>query len=132
MLTHSINRCMYAGFAAMDFIRGLVNTGTQVETIVSGYCASAAVDIFLAGSRRLMGRNSYVLIHQLSVDIGGTYSTLKVGTDNKKFFLRTRELTCVSSGGDEEQQKVYEAHEEDLSKARPLSVEGRHSHREMC
>jgi hypothetical protein len=89
---------MYAGLAGMDFIRSLVQSGTDVTTVALGYCASAAVrsvtvcsrehadtrftftqvDIFLAGSRRLMGKNSYILIHQLSVDIGGTYSTLKV------------------------------------------------------
>jgi len=85
--------CMYAGFAAMDFIRGLIASGTIVETVVCGYCASAAVDIFLSGSRRLMGRNSYVLIHQLSVDIGGTYSTLKVEMkNNKKFMKHTRRI----------------------------------------
>ena len=86
--------CMYAGFAAMDFIRNLVESGTRVETVILGYCASAAMDIFLAGSRRIMGKNSYALIHQLSVDIGGTYSTLKVEMKNNKKFMKHARRIC--------------------------------------
>jgi len=85
--------CMYAGYAGMDYIRSLVESGTQVETMIFGFCASAAVDIFLAGSKRLMGENSYAMIHQISVDIGGTYSTLKVEMkNNKKFMKHTRRI----------------------------------------
>jgi ATP-dependent protease ClpP protease subunit len=86
--------CMYGGYAAMDCIRSLVESGTKVETMVLGYCASAAVDIFLAGSHRMMGRNSYVLIHQLSVDIGGTYNTLKVEMKNNRKFMRHARRIC--------------------------------------
>ena len=41
-----------------------------------------------------MGKNSYVLIHQLSVDIGGTYSTLKVEMKNNKTFMKHTRKIC--------------------------------------
>ena len=78
----------------MDFIRSIVLTGKSVTTVALGFCASAAVDIFLAGSRRLMGRNSYILIHQLSLDIGGTYTTLRVEMKNSKKFMKHARHTC--------------------------------------
>jgi len=78
----------------MDFIRGLVADGIEVETVVYGYCASAAVDILMAGSKRMMGRNSYVLIHQLSVDIGGTYASLRVEMKNNKKFMKHDRARC--------------------------------------
>ena len=85
---------MHGGYTAMDYIRSLVASGTKVETVVLGYCASAAVDILLAGSRRMMGKNAYVLIHQLSVEIGGTYSTLKAEMKNNKKFMKHSRKVC--------------------------------------
>ena len=61
--------CMYAGLAAHDFIRNMTRQGIQIETIALGYCASASVDILLAGSKRCMGRNAYLLIHQARITI---------------------------------------------------------------
>jgi ATP-dependent protease ClpP protease subunit len=78
----------------MDFIRGLIADGIEVETVAYGFCASAAVDILLAGSKRMMGRNSYLLIHQLSVDIGGTYNTLRVEMKNNKKFMKHDRSVC--------------------------------------
>jgi ATP-dependent protease ClpP protease subunit len=68
---------VYAGLAAMDYIRTLTARGITIDTVAYGICASAATFILLAGSRRLMGKNSYVLIHQLSADMWGKYEELK-------------------------------------------------------
>ena len=66
---------LYAGFSAMDHIRGL---RADVTTIADGVCASAATLILLAGKTRKMGENSYVLIHQISADgVWGKYEELK-------------------------------------------------------
>jgi ATP-dependent protease ClpP protease subunit len=43
--------CMYAGLAGMDFIRSMVQSGTDVTTVALGYCASAAVRSVAAVSR---------------------------------------------------------------------------------
>jgi ATP-dependent protease ClpP protease subunit len=68
---------LYAGFAGMDYIRTLTKKGLTIETIAYGFCASAATFLLLAGTKRLMGENSFILIHQLSVEgTGGCYSEL--------------------------------------------------------
>ena len=65
---------LYPGLAAMDFIRTLHR---NVETIVYGFCASAATFILLGGTKRIMGKNAWMLIHQMSSEHGGTYQDLK-------------------------------------------------------
>lgn len=85
---------LYAGFAGMDYIRTLVKKGLTVETIAYGFCASAATFLLLAGSKRLMGENSFVLIHQLSVEGGGgCYAELMADMKiNKKLMKHFRKV----------------------------------------
>ncbi len=85
---------LYAGFAGMDYIRTLVKKGVDIETIAYGFCASAATFLLLAGTRRLMGENSFVLIHQLSVESGGgCYSELMADMKtNKKLMKHFRKV----------------------------------------
>jgi len=81
---------LYSGLAAMDFIRGL---GRRVETIVHGFCASAATFILLGGTVRKMGKNAWILIHQMSSEFGGTYQDLKADMKtNKKLMKQFREI----------------------------------------
>ena len=68
---------VHDGFAGMDYIQTIIKRGKVVDTIVYGFCASAATILLLAGSKKKMGPNAQILIHQLSVDIGGTYDALK-------------------------------------------------------
>ena len=86
---------LYEGYAGMDYIRTLVKEGIYIETIAYGFCASAAVDIFMAGSKRMMGRSSFILIHQMAVDIGGTYANLKADMKNNKQFMKRDRAICV-------------------------------------
>jgi ATP-dependent protease ClpP protease subunit len=79
---------MYDGFAGMDYIRSLVLQGTKVETIAYGICASAATFLLLGGSKRLMGKNAYILIHQMSDTIGGTFGDLKCSMNNNKKHMK--------------------------------------------
>lgn len=84
---------LYAGFAGMDYIRTLVAQGLVIETIVYGFCASASTFLLLAGSRRFMGQNAYVLVHQLSMDMGGTYMDLRNDMKiNKKLMKHFRRI----------------------------------------
>jgi hypothetical protein len=85
---------IYAGFAGMDYIRTFVKRGVNVETIAYGFCASAATFILLSGSRRLMGENSFILIHQLSVEgSGGCYSELMADMKiNKRLMKHFRKV----------------------------------------
>jgi len=66
--------CLFSGLSAMDHIKSMK---IPVTTIVDGWCCSAATFLLLGGHRRLMRKNSYVLIHQLSSTIWGKFEELK-------------------------------------------------------
>ena len=94
---------MYAGFAGMDYIRFLTTQGTNIETIALGFCASAATFLLMGGSKRTMGKNSYVMIHQMSDSIGGTYCDLKNEMrNNKKYMKHFRSMYLESTEISEE------------------------------
>ena len=76
---------LYAALAAMDFIRTL---NRRVETTVYGFCASAATFIFLGGTVRRMGRNAWILIHQMSTECGGTYQDLRADMKTNKKLMK--------------------------------------------
>lgn len=67
------------GLAAMDQIS---MTKSPVCTVVDGICASAATLISIKGKRRLIKPNSFMLIHQLSSGLWGTYEEMKDGQKN--------------------------------------------------
>jgi len=79
---------IYAGFAGLDYIRSLVAQGVKIETIAYGMCASAATFLLLGGSKRSMGRNAYVLIHQMSDSIDGTFGELQCSMRNNKKYMK--------------------------------------------
>jgi ATP-dependent protease ClpP protease subunit len=78
----------------MDYIRTLTKKGINIETIAYGFCASAATFLLLAGNKRLMGENSFILIHQLSVEgNGGCYAELMADMKiNKKLMKHFRKV----------------------------------------
>ena len=88
---------LYAGLAAMDFLR---HADVHVTTIGEGCVASAATSIFLGGDVRLIRRHAYVLIHQIGSDLWGKYEDLKaemvhndrIMRDLKKIYLRETNL----------------------------------------
>ena len=79
---------LYAGMAGLDYIRSLVLQGVKIETIAYGFCASAATFLLLGGSKRFMGKNAYVMIHQMLDSIGGTYCELKSEMRNNKKIMK--------------------------------------------
>jgi ATP-dependent protease ClpP protease subunit len=79
---------MFSGFSAFDFIRILKSQGVTIETIALGLVASAAVDILLAGSKRFMGKNAFVLIHQLSSELSGSYDQIRQEMKHHKSYMK--------------------------------------------
>jgi len=67
-----------AGVAGMDNMRTLK---VPVNTIIDGFCASAATFLSVVGRHRQMTRNSFMLIHQLSTSFWGKYEEFE---DEKK------------------------------------------------
>ncbi|KKN37630.1 hypothetical protein LCGC14_0761450 [marine sediment metagenome] len=55
-----------AGMALFDHIQAIRKAGHQVTTVSNGYAASMAGILLQAGDIRVIGKESYVLIHQIS------------------------------------------------------------------
>lgn len=64
-------------FAGMTLMNTLESSRVKVITIAQGSCCSAATFMLLGGSERKMGRNAYVLIHQISTEMWGNFQELK-------------------------------------------------------
>jgi ATP-dependent Clp endopeptidase proteolytic subunit ClpP len=77
---------IFSGLSAMDTIEEIKKT-VPVHTIVDGYAASAGTFISLAGTKRLIRTNSFMLIHQLSSGFWGKYDEIKDEIENLDLFM---------------------------------------------
>ena len=82
---NSFGGSLFAGLAVLDTIR---NIKSEVHTYVDGSAASAATIISIAGSKRYIGRNSMMLIHQLSTGAYGKFSELEDDMENNKRLMK--------------------------------------------
>lgn len=66
---------LFAGIAAMNIIE---KSRVKVITEAQGSCCSAATFLLLAGSKRTMGKDAFVLIHQITTnEFWGKFQELK-------------------------------------------------------
>ena len=88
---HSGGGDLFAGLAAVDVIRSLKS---PVHTYVEGSAASAATLMSLAGDKRFMYTNSFMLIHQISsLMVHGTHEQFKDEFENQqKLMDKIRQL----------------------------------------
>jgi ATP-dependent Clp endopeptidase proteolytic subunit ClpP len=70
---------VHAAFSVVDTIRSL---RVPVHTVVSGYVASAGTLISLAGKRRFITPNSFMMIHESRSGFWGRYSDVRVEHEN--------------------------------------------------
>ena len=70
---------VHAAFSVVDTIRSL---RVPVHTVVSGYVASAGTLISLAGKRRFITPNSFMMIHEIRSGFWGRYSDVRVEHEN--------------------------------------------------
>lgn len=82
---NSYGGSLFAGLAILDTIR---NLKSEVHTYVDGSVASAATIISIAGAKRFIGKNSMMLIHQLSTGTYGKYSELEDDMENNKRLMK--------------------------------------------
>lgn len=75
--------CAYSGFSLYDFLIEYKKK-IPVYTVVEGRAASAATFISVAGTKRFITPNSYILIHQLSTFFGGNYQQIEDEFKNSK------------------------------------------------
>jgi ATP-dependent protease ClpP protease subunit len=72
-------------FSGLNMMNVLERSRIKVVTIAQGSCCSAATFVFLGGSERRMGKNAYLLIHQISTEFWGNFQELRneMKTTNK-------------------------------------------------
>ena len=75
-------------FAGMTMMNTLESSRVKIVTIAQGSCCSAATFMLLGGSERLMGKNAYVLIHQISTELWGNFQELKHELKSTDKFMR--------------------------------------------
>lgn len=66
-----------SGFALFDFLLELRSQGHHVETVALGMAASMAGILLQAGDTRVVGPNSWMLIHEVSAGALGTTSEME-------------------------------------------------------
>ena len=76
---------LFSGLNAMDALK---RSKVHVTTIVEGTCCSAATFMLLGGDKRLMGKHSHVLIHQLSTGFFGKFEELREEMDTCKKLMK--------------------------------------------
>jgi len=87
---HSPGGEIFAGFAAADAI---LSSPVPVYTHIEGGAASAATLFSVCGARRTIGRNSFILIHQLSSLFWGKYEEMKDEMKNNDLLMgRVRQM----------------------------------------
>ena len=74
-------------FAGMAIKNILEKSRLKVVTIAQGACCSAATFILLGGQERKMGANSYILIHQISCELWGSFNDLKHELKSTRKFM---------------------------------------------
>lgn len=82
---------LFAGLSAHDHIASLK---CNTVTIADGQCASAAAIMFLAGDKRLVKKNSYVMIHQLATDFWGKFEDIKDELKNCNLMMENIRNIC--------------------------------------
>lgn len=66
-----------AGMALFDYLMFLRSKGHKITTVAIGYAASMAGILLQAGDVRVMGREAYVLIHEISFGAGGKFAEVE-------------------------------------------------------
>jgi len=66
-----------AGFALIDYLSDLRARNNRVTTIALGWAASMAGVILQVGDKRIMGKNSILLIHEASFSAHGSYGEIQ-------------------------------------------------------
>jgi ATP-dependent protease ClpP protease subunit len=75
---------VFAGMDLFDYIIDLRDQGHDVTTVARGYAASMGGILLQAGTKRVMGKEAYILIHEVS-----TWAAGKVGEiEDEYLFLK--------------------------------------------
>lgn len=76
------------GMMLFDYIKQMEAAGHDITTSSLGYAASMAGILLQAGTKRYMGRESYLLLHQIGFETSGSYGQVE---DEVKFMSKIQE-----------------------------------------
>jgi len=82
---NSIGGSLTDGFAIMDMIK---SNRYDVHTYVEGHAISAGSLISISGKKRFITKHSFMLIHQLSSIMAGTYENMKDEINGNKKMMK--------------------------------------------
>ena len=82
---NSMGGCMYSAFSVVEH---MLRNKYPITTVCEGCVASAAVLISLAGNERIIGKHSYMLIHEIRSSAWGKFSQLKDDMKNNKRLMK--------------------------------------------
>lgn len=82
-----------SGLALYDSLRTLADEGHHITTIGRGMVASFGAILLQAGDTRLLGKESYLLLHELSAGVGGKMHEMR--QDTKTFQKMDRRLNKI-------------------------------------
>ena len=75
-------------FSGLNMMNVLERSRVKVVTIAQGSCCSAATFVFLGGSERRIGKNAYLLIHQLTTEFWGSFQDLRNEMKTSEKFMK--------------------------------------------
>lgn len=78
---------VFAGFVMMDAMREARADGVEITAKVSGYAASMGGIILQAATTRLLGKESYLMLHEVATGMFGGYKLSEL-TDEKELSER--------------------------------------------
>lgn len=77
--------CIHSAFTIIDTLATLK---VPVHTVVEGFVASAGTLISLAGEKRFIGANAYMLIHELRSGVWGKMSSMEEEYENLRKIMK--------------------------------------------
>jgi len=83
------------GLAFYDFLLGLKKSGIEVRTVVLGIAASMATILLQAGTYRVVGPNSRILIHEIQAESEGKLSLSEMEDQTKLFEIINQNLYSI-------------------------------------
>ena len=82
---NSYGGSVFAAFGSIDYI---MRSKTPIYTYVDGCAASAGTIMSVCGSKRFIGENAYMLVHQLSSGLWGKYQELQDDMKNSDNLMK--------------------------------------------
>jgi ATP-dependent protease ClpP protease subunit len=75
-------------FSAFSSVDRITSSVVPVHSYVEGFCASAATLLSVCCHRRYIRKNGFMMIHQLSGGVWGSFETIKEESENMELLMK--------------------------------------------